>query len=521
MPSIPHQTDAFPAASTQESVLRWLADPVTHNGAPVRRYDTHANAVFLAGEHAYKVKRAVRFPFLDYSTLQKRKVACDAELRINRLFAPRLYRGVVAITREVDGHLALGGMGEPVEWAVDMVRFDEERTLDHMAARGELDPDLPLRLARLVAAMHAKAPPAEAAAWLEAMVRYLRQNAEAFHNASDLFPEARVSELDQKSHAALDRLMPLLKQRAAQGLVRRCHGDLHLGNVVMLDDEPVAFDAIEFDPVIASGDLLYDLAFLLMDLLERDLCNEANRLFNAYLSKTRRKADYRGVAALPFFISVRAAIRAHVLALRLQQGATTAGLAEDARRYFELALDSLAPARPMLVCIGGLSGTGKSLLARSLAPYLEPQPGAVVLRSDVERKHLFDVEETTRLPATAYTPEVSDRVYRVLTDKALQIASAPYPVIVDAVFGQAAERSAIEMAATRAGLHVRGFFLTTDTTTRVGRVAQRGQGSDASDADVLIAQAQENGVIGALDWLRVDASGRPEETLAAVRRLLP
>src|SRR5262249_5429493 len=240
-------------ADDQEPVLRLLADPATFGGAEVRRIDTHAASVFLAGDRALKIKRAVRFPFLDYSTLEKRKAACTAEIEVNRPFAPQLYRGIVAITREGNGRLVLGGEGTPVEWAVEMRRFDETRTLDHLADEGKLDASLADRLARTVAAAHARAPVVDARPWPAAPERYVDQNDAAFRADPDLFPSAASERLRRLSGAALAKVSPLLAARGERGLVRRGHGDLHLGNVALIDGEPVAFDAIEFDPVIASG----------------------------------------------------------------------------------------------------------------------------------------------------------------------------------------------------------------------------------------------------------------------------
>ena len=362
--------------SVQATVFKLLGDPATYGGGKVRRFATHAAVVFLAGDRAIKVKRAVRYPFLDYSTLARRKAACSAELEVNRKFAPQLYRRIVPITRAADGSLALDGAGEAVEWAVEMMRFDEDNTLDHVAERGELDAALTGKLATAVAAMHARAEPVEAGAWIAAVAGYVTDNTAALQKHGDLFPSRAVAELEQKSRAAFARLRPLLIARGRQGFIRRGHGDLHLGNIAVLDGEPVAFDALEFDPVIASGDVLYDLAFLLMDLVERGLDRAANGVLNGYFSATRRSEDCDGIAALPFFMSLRAAIRAKVTAARLDLTAAKdrGELAQSAKRYFDLALELLAPAQPTVVCIGGLSGTGKTRLARALAPSIGADP---------------------------------------------------------------------------------------------------------------------------------------------------
>ena len=302
---------------SQQAVFAFLADPATHGGVEVTRIDTHAASVFLAGDRALKVKRAVQFPFLDYSTLEKRKAACEAELSVNAPYAPKIYRGVVPITRDPDGKFAIAGSGTPAEWAVDMQRFDEKRTLDHLA--GEIDEALADALGRAVAAAHAKAPAVGAEKWIAALGGYIDEHVEAFGQYPDIFPSAEIKTLAHESRAAYQRIVPLLWQRARSGFVRRIHGDLHLGNIALIDGKPVLFDAIEFSDIIATGDVFYDLAFLLMDLLERGLAIAANVVLNRYLTQTRRIEDLDALSTLPFFLSMRASIRARVTAARLER----------------------------------------------------------------------------------------------------------------------------------------------------------------------------------------------------------
>jgi aminoglycoside phosphotransferase family enzyme/predicted kinase len=500
----------------QDAVFAFLGQPSTHGGSAVHRHETHAAVVFLAGDRALKVKRAVRFPFLDYSTLEKRKIACHAELDVNRRFAPELYRRVVPITRK-NGELELDGAGEPVEWAVEMARFDENQTLDRVAERGELTDNIASKLAVAVVAMHAKAEPVPAAPWIAAVESYIGQNTDAFRDFEGLFPAENITALDRRSRAAFARLRPLLEARGQRALIRRAHGDLHLGNIAMLNNSPVAFDAIEFDPIIASGDVLYDLAFLLMDLIERGLLGPANIVLNEYFAAAQRNEDFDGLAALPFFMSLRAAIRAKVTAARLNNAAhyARAEVSSLARRYFDLAVRLLAPSKAVLACIGGLSGTGKSVLARTLAPFIPPPPGALVLRSDSQRKAMFGVLATERLPPVAYGPEVSERLYAELTERAKRVVCAGHSVIVDAVFARPSERAEIEAAARRTKAKFLGVFLTADLATRLKRIG--GRKADASDADPNVARRQEDFTLGPMTWLQVDASGTPAETLAKVR----
>jgi hypothetical protein len=496
----------------QDEVLAFLSDPATHGGEKVQRIDTHAASVFLAGKRALKIKRAVRFPFLDYSTLAKRRQACEAELAVNAPYAPEIYRGVIAITREADGRLAIGGKGPPVEWAVEMRRFDEKRTLDHLT--GEINETLADALGQAVAEAHARAQPIEAAPWITAIGSYIGEHAEAFRKYPELFARTEIDTLERLGRTAYQRILPLLRDRGRRGLIRRIHGDLHLGNIVLIDGKPVLFDAIEFSEIIASGDVLYDLAFLLMDLLERGLPLPANVVLNRYLAQTHWAEDLDGLATLPFFLSLRAAIRAMVTAARMERApeAQRGTIAKSARAYFAFAQRAIAPPAPKLIAVGGLSGTGKSRLARMLAPNIEPMPGGVIVRSDVERKSLFGVGETEKLPGEAYTPQVTERVYAALLDKARRILAAGHSAIVDAVFGQAQERAALAAAAKAANLPLHGLFLTADLTTRIARVGVRVR--DASDADEKVARAQESYDLGRLDWTQIDASGTPQETLS-------
>jgi uncharacterized protein len=503
--------------ASQEPVFALLADPATHGGAAVERIDTHAASVFLAGDRAYKVKRAVRFPFLDYSTLEKRQRACEAELEVNRAFAPDIYRRVVPVTRAADGRLALDGDGVPIEWAVEMRRFDEKATLDHLADAGRIDAALADALGRAVAAAHAGAPEVEAEPWIAALADYVEQNDAAFRERPELFPPAEATALTQASRDAHGRLRPLLLARGQRGLIRRGHGDLHLGNIVLIDGQPTLFDAIEFDPLVASGDVLYDLAFLLMDLVERGLNEPANIAFNRYLVETGRPEDLDALAGLPLFLSVRAAIRAKVTAAKLEHARadSKATIEAGAHKYFGFARALIAPAGPKLVAVGGLSGSGKSVLARALAPDIAPAPGAVVLRTDVERKTLFGKAEHDKLPADAYAAEVTARVYAAVADKARRTLAAGHSAVVDAVFAKPQERAAVEQHARTLGVPFHGLFLEADLATRVARVGARSR--DASDADAAVARHQESYDLGALGWVRIDASGTPLQSLERAR----
>jgi hypothetical protein len=497
----------------QDKVFAFLADPARHG--EVRRIDTHAASVFLAGDRALKVKRAVRFPYLDYATLAKRRAACEDELRISRPFAPQIYRRVVPITQGADGSLAIDGEGAPVEYAVEMTRFDERQTLDHLAETAAPDPDLVTATADAIAASHAAAATAAVKPWIDSIPPIIADNSAAFRAAS-CFLAAEIDRLDQASRTAFAAVRALLERRGEQGFVRRCHGDLHLANVVLIERKPVLFDAIEFDPLIASVDVLYDLAFPMMDFLHYGRRAAANGLLNRYLG-TSSEDHVDALPALPLFMSLRAAVRAKVQLARLGRtpDAKAAAVKEQARRYFELAQRLIHPSPPVLVAVGGLSGTGKSVAARALAPDIMPEPGAVVLRTDVLRKQLFETREEDRLPESAYRPEVTKRIYEMVAKRAERILLQGHSVIVDGVFARESERTYIDDVARRLGIRQVRLFLFADVAIRMRRVG--GRANDASDATPAIAEHQETYDLGAMGWNAVDASGTPEQTLQRCR----
>ncbi len=503
----------------QAEIFSFLSDPRAHGASePVERIDTQNAVVFLAGEDAYKVRRAIRLPFLDFSTLEKRRAACEAEIEVNRDNAPQIYLGVVPITRSDEG-LAIGGAGVVVEWATHMRRFDENATLDRVAERGELTPDIVRKLAHAIRASHERAPVGDGERATQALATYLDQNDAVFAARPDLFAADVAERLGGKACTALDELRPLLLARGESGCVRRCHGDLHLCNIALIDDEPVLFDAIEFDPDIATGDMLYDLSFTLMDLWERDLLAEANLLLSSYLSLSD-EAQFSGLAATPLFMSIRAAIRAKVEAANIEHlsGAEQSRESEAARRYFAFAEYFLEPAPPRLVAVGGLSGAGKSTLAAALAPEIGRAPGAVVLRSDVERKHLFAVEETKRLPEEAYGEWASRETYARLAHKAALALQAGQSVVLDAVHAQPREREAAARLAAEVGVPFTGLWLEAPLAQRLKRVRTRP--ADASDANARVVATQTAAPLEEDGWSAIDAACDLAEALEAARRRL-
>jgi uncharacterized protein len=492
----------------QSSVIEWLASPATHGGAAVERIDTHSAVVFLAGPRAWKLKRAVRFDYLDFSTAVRRRQMCEAEVRLNRRTAPHIYHGVVAITRDESGSLSFGGRGIEIDCVVEMVRFDQTRLLDHLAARGQLDVAMMALLAEAIADFHHSAEPRRDHGGAAGMRWVIDGNASAFGQHNDVLDPSACEQLTAHARGEIDHRAAQLDSRRAAGLVRQCHGDLHLRNIVWLDDRPTIFDAVEFNDEISCIDVIYDLAFLLMDLWRRQLRRQANALLNGYLVHAD---DLDGLALLPLFLSCRAAVRAKTsaTAARLQPDARQAEeLRQLAKTYLVLADRFLRPPPPALIAVGGLSGSGKSTVAVALAPDIGAAPGAVVLRSDAIRKRLLGVPELERLGREGYTADVSARVYATIADRARDALGHGHSVIADAVFARAADRDAIERVAVDAGVPCVGLWLDAPQTTLVERVERRV--ADPSDADAAVVRQQQTQEIGAMRWRRIDA-GRPLE----------
>jgi hypothetical protein len=509
---------AFPL-SGQQAVIDFLSDPTTYGGAPVERIDTHSAVVFLAGSRALKLKRAVRFDYLDFSTPALRRSACEAEVRINGRSAPSIYRGVAAVTRQADGSLALNGPGTAVDWLVDMARFDQDGLFDRLAARHALDSALMQPLAAAIARFHETTDRRPDHGGKAGMQWVIDGNATGFaEQGAGILDPSRCAELTRLATAEVDRFGPLLDARRQNGFVRQCHGDLHLRNIVLIDGQPTLFDAVEFNDAIACTDVWYDLAFLLMDLWRRELPFHANAVFNGYLNHT---GDYDGLPLLPLFLSCRAAVRAKTsaTAARVQPDESKAReLRELARGYLAMARRFLEPEPPRLLAVGGLSGSGKSTLARALAPEFGRAPGAVIVRSDEIRKAIRGVPALQRLGPDGYTPEVTKAVYRTVVERAANVLRSGQAVVADAVFARAADRTAIEQVAIDASVPFTGLWLDASPSTLFSRVETRGP--DASDAGASVVHSQLQQDTGTIAWSKVDATGDPTAVAARARAVM-
>lgn len=497
-------------SETQTGVVEWLKSGAPWNEKPVV-VETHAALVFLIGGHAYKLKKAVDLGYLDFTTLASRRETLARELMLNRRTAPNIYLRTLAVSRSVRGELNLRGEGEPVDWLLEMRRFPDDALLSTEAVRGELTDTTIEALAAHVAAFHdgAERIPAD---WPNAAARIAGENTTDLRSQIPRLPSNLVEKAIAARTAAGTRCVREIEAQSAE--VRRCHGDLHLGNVFVEEGRPTLFDCIEFNDFYATIPPLYDLAFLLMDLVARGHERLANRALNTWLLH-RKTGDWAGIVsslrALPFYLALRAEIRAKTEARKPN------GL-DSARHYLELVSRFAAEQHPRLVAVGGFSGTGKSSLAKEIAWRIGSPPGALHLRSDEIRKRLAGQRLDQRLQESEYAPAKSAMTYATLETLAQSALRAGQAVIVDAVFAREDERRAMHAIAEAAGVPFVGLWLEAPREVLERRLTSRR--GDVSDADVAVLHKQLTYDIGHMTWHHIDAGGDLATTLAAATRHL-
>jgi aminoglycoside phosphotransferase family enzyme/predicted kinase len=506
-------------STDQDEVFDFLANPATHHlVTEVKRFNTHGSYVFLAGDDAYKVKRAISYPYMDYSSIGKRRLACEKEIAVNKRHAPDIYVSAIPVTRDAAG-LHLGGKGTIVEWVVHMKRFDENATFDRLADEGKLTGHIIDFLADAVAETHRHAPEDRDVSAVNVIKNVILESTEELGSAREIVSHRKVAVLRDAMLQAFEKSEALLRERCQIGKVRHCHGDLHLRNIVLHGGKPVLFDALEFDERLATIDILYDLAFLVMDLYRRNLQTQACRLLNRYLWVSDDEVgEIKGLALLPLFMALRATIRAKVMVSQAALAANPTSVREEINGYVQAATDLLSPSAPYLVAIGGLSGTGKTRLAEVLAPKFGAAPGALHLRSDIERKRRFGVSATDRLPEAAYSSAASESVYADISVLAAAGLKAGRSVIVDATFRSPRDRH--ELARIAAGAHAPflGLWLEAPKEVRMARVRDRA--GDASDATPEITRDQSTDDIGDMEWAKLDAATGPQAVCETALRLI-
>lgn len=494
-----------------DQVCSFLSDPKSHGQENrIEVITTHAARIFLSETMAYKIKLPITYDYLDFSTLSRRKAVCERELEINKPHAPKIYESVVAIRRSDDGQLSFDDIGPPVEWAIKMRRFPESNILLRIARRGELSNEIGRRLGHKIAQYHLGLEPMniqDGSLRISEIIEELKRELAVLLEFID---EKQQQTYFKKIRSEFGAVRHLLDQRAQAGMIRRCHGDLHLRNLVMLDDQPTLFDALEFDERLATTDILYDLAFLLMDMRHEGLRQQTNETFNRYILEAWAFVERSGFAVMPLFLSVRAAIRAMVSAQtglrapnKLQRQRT------EARRYLSQAIDFLKFTQPILVICAGFSGSGKSTLAAEIAPMVGRAPGAVLVQSDLERKAILGIGEFEKAPASQYTEAARKLVYERMIEKASTMLRQGQSVVLDAVFADEQLRNLCAAIVASTNSSFVGLWLSAPKEELINRVQHRQRDASDADQDVVryqLEHLQQPDFLKEKGWHEIDAS---------------
>jgi uncharacterized protein len=484
------------ATAEQARLVRALTNPALYGPTctEVRTLETHTSYVLLTGRHAYKIKKAVNLEFLDFTTLAARHFYCDRELELNRRLAPQIYLAVVPITGTADAP-RIGGEGPVLEYAVKMVEFPQDALLTHVLVRGQLTAAHVETLAAQVAAFHASAAKAGPSMRAGSAAEILMLAVENFTEIEPLLED----EADRREADALRRWTtrehalraPLFAERRRDGFVRDGHGDLHLGNIALIDEHITIFDCLEFNDDMRYGDVMADVAFLVMDLQDRGRSDFASRFLNAYLQLT---GDYHGVAILRFYVVYRAMVRAKVACMRATQ--TNESEIRDAqinecREYLKLAGRSVESAAPAIVITRGPAGSGKTAQSQRLVELL----GAIRIRTDVERKRLHGLPLQSRsgsaLNAGLYSTAETERTYSETARLTRIVAGAGYPVVIDGTFLQRRQRTLFRALAATLNVPFVIVDFAAGVETLGTRVRKRLEsGADPSEADIRVLEHQ-------------------------------
>lgn len=468
------------------------ADAYNHPVSDLELIETHISWVILTGEYAYKIKKPVNFGFLDFSTLDKRRDYCEQEIMLNRRLAPELYLEVVSI-KGAANNPSIYGTGKVLEYAVKMRQFSQSVQMDNMLATNELTLKHMDALALMTAEFHRHSEVAGHNVDYGDSSAIYHPVIENFKQIRDHLPtggyDELLNELEQWSSSEFARLEPVFEQRKRDGFIRQCHGDMHLRNLIWLNNKPMAFDCIEFNPDLSWIDVISEVAFLIMDLQSRSQTRLANRFINSYLQAT---GDYAGLTVLPFYLSYRALVRAKVAALRVEQKDCpkdeVINVHKEFDTYLQLAKTYTRNITPQLIIMHGMSAVGKSTVSQQLIDEM----GIIRIRSDVERKRLFNVaiqrDTSGSLNEGLYSEETSQLTYAKLVELAESILSAGYSVIVDATFLEHTQRVIFNKLAHRLNVPYIILQLTASFEALKKRILQRQDG--ASDANLAVLELQ-------------------------------
>ncbi|MAT15043.1 MAG: hypothetical protein CMJ46_07210 [Planctomyces sp.] len=483
---------------TRNPLLKNLMEqcPFPHPVRDLHVAETHISRILLTGDYVYKFKKPVDLGFVDFTTLEKRKHFCDEELRLNRRYNDELYLDVVAITGTVESP-TLDGEGKPFEYAVKMKQFPEETLLARVIERDELRPRHFDQLAIDIARFHERfaiAAPDSSFGSPETVLKPIDENFRQLFDAitDDADLRSRLDALECWSKEEFSRLTPALQQRKRGGFVRECHGDMHLGNMILRNDRIILFDCVEFNESFRWVDLISEVAFCVMDLQYRGHGEFAHRFLNRYLEET---GDYRGMDLFRFYLTYRALVRAKVAGIRLHQDGLTTEESEQIRQecagYVSLAERFIKKHQQTLSITHGFSGSGKTWGTQTIVD----QEGAIRIRSDVERKRLFGLRPEEKSDSVIgddfYSAEATERTYRVLREEAASLIDAGYSVIVDATFLDQHRRTQFRQLAENLGVpfHILSFQASDDVLRE--RIRERhAEGRDSSEADLAVLEHQ-------------------------------
>lgn len=462
--------------------------PVTE---PIQLVQTHVSYVLLTGEYAYKVKKPVNFGFLDFSTLEKRKHFCEEELRLNQRGAAELYLDVVAIALLSDRY-QLGGTEEAVEYAVRMRQFPAGTLFSDLFEQGKITSELLERLAQVLAQFHAKGATNDYIRSFGQVAQIRQAIDENYEQTEKYIGGPQTQQQFDETRAYTDRLFteqePLFSQRIENNWIRECHGDVHLRNIALWNDEILLFDCIEFNEPFRFVDVMFDIAYIIMDLDARDRHDFSHRFLNAYIEQT---GDWEGLQVLPLYLSRQSYVRAKVTSFLLDDPSIPAAVkqesSETASRYYRLAWEYTQPSQGRLTLMAGLSGSGKSTVARELAE----KSGAIHIRSDAVRKHLAGIALESRGSSELYTPEMSQKTYDRLLQLGITLASQGYCVILDAKYDRQELRQAVMTQSQTHQIPLQIIHCDAPLEVLQARLHQRqGDISDAT-ADLLPKQQME------------------------------
>lgn len=506
---------------TQNEIVKVLSDPAFYGVKnPVVVKQSHISWLFLTDVYAYKLKRAVLYPNVDFSTPEKRRLACVSEMKRSTVYAPHLIEGIVSVRRLKNGQIVLGGrQGEEVDTVLKMRRIPDDCLVENMIENGTFDRFEAMDMAEQLADLHAKAQtfhhkwgPEE----LKRIILEIESISSLF--CADLFDKKHLDSWTKRCLDNVNAHAALIQFRQKAGHVRKCHGELLLSNIAFEDGHFLFFSPVEYNEALDKTDTLYDLANLTMDLEYRGLRRLANILFNHYMAYTN---DMAGFPLMSLYQSVRAMRRAHVWAKKttILKGISRRQAIREARGYFDLACHFMTPFHPILIACGGLSGSGKSRVAREIGGLMNPAPGAVIVRDDIVRKQILGLKPEQTLDPTYATPAFEKVVYDVLRQQARAALAQGSCVIIDALFYNSVEREAAKFLSKEANVPFVGLWMEAPLEERTRRVEKRLRNpSDVRRECELVSQL--NLKTGRITWHRISTAGAKEETIRQVVRIL-